>query len=98
MSKLIILITTLDPERIASELPDACIDEPFECFLERPNGFGKLLLDILTQGVVPNENYPGMSMIIIEMHTLLKSLGISIDQLKQVTITDEPKTAIITVE
>lgn len=96
--QLIILISTLDPDKIAGELPATCVDEPIECFMEQPNGFGKLLLEILNQGVLPNENYPCLSMIIAEMRALLSSLGINISQLQKLTITEEPKTAIITVE
>ena len=74
------------------------VDEPIECFMEQPNGFGKFILEVLSKGVPPNENYPRISMIIVELRTLLSSLGLTVEQLKKLTITEEPKTAIITVE
>lgn len=100
---LTILVTTLDIDQVAQELPDVLAvtgytDDPLECFIEQPKGFGAMIYDLLVTGAIVNPNYPRLSMVLVELRTLLISYGISIDQLKSLTISEEPKTVILNLE
>lgn len=100
---LAILVTSLDIDLVALELPDVLAatgytDDPIECFIEQPKGFGRMIYELLCSGHLVNSKYPRLSMILIELRTLLISYGVTMDQLKALTISNEPKTVILTLE
>lgn len=101
--QLQVLVTSLDIDLVAKELPDVLAvtgytDDPIECFIEQPKGFGSMVFDLLSSGMIVNPHYPRLSMILVELRTLLISYGISIEQLKSLNVSEEPKTIILTLE
>jgi hypothetical protein len=98
-----IQVTTLNTEEIVLDLPDLLQqdgyrDEPIECFMEHPKGFGSLVHYLLVDGSQYSEQYPRLSRVLCELRGRIVGFGIPASRLKDIRVSEEPNTVILSLE